>query len=59
MFIVSVSRIRILVAGLVVIACLSHGVQRLNAQGLPDFETVAINGDQAPGADVGLSLIHI
>ena len=54
MFIVSVSRIRILVAGLVVTACLSHGVQRLNAQGLPDFETVALNGDQAPGADVGV-----
>ena len=54
MFIVSVSRIRILVAGLVATACLSLGVQRLNAQGSSDVETVVLTGDPVPGADVGV-----
>ena len=59
MFIVSVLRIRILVAGLAMTACLSFGVQRINAQGLPDFETVALHGDQAPGADAGVVLVGL
>ena len=54
MFIVSVSRIRILVAGIAVTACLSLGAQHLNAQGSPDVETVAFSGDPVPGADVGV-----
>ena len=59
MFLVSVLRIRILVAGLAMTACLSFGVQRINAQGLPDFETVALHGDQAPGADAGVVLVGL
>ena len=51
---VSVSRIRILVASIAVTACLSLGVQRINAQGSPDFETVALNGASVPGADAGV-----
>ena len=49
MFIVSVLRVHILMAGIAMTACLSLGVQHLNAQGFPDVETVAFTGDPVPG----------
>ena len=55
MFIVFLSRVRILMAGIAVTtACLS-GAQRLNAQGLPEFETVVFTGDQVPGEINGVT----
>ena len=55
MFIVFLSRVRILMAGIAVTTAWLSGAQRLNAQGLPEFETVVFTGDQVPGEINGVT----
>lgn len=42
------SRVRSLVAGAAIVACLSFSVQSLSAQGLPDFETITLTESPPP-----------